>query len=272
MYLKLKSMFSLLVLSLIFEDALAIDPFKTELSTTPNPQTYWLKPDNFRLTDLAASFAKAQLPSKPMSLTAIIDFALRNNPQTRLAWFQAKEAAANVGITKSAYLPTVDVGYAAVETANIFSNNSKNNTSEFTYGPNISFNYLLLDFGNRSNTVLAAQFAQIAANLNQNSAIQQVILQVQQAYYQVLGYLAIIEADQKSLQAATKSLDAANALRANGMATVGDVYQAQSSLAQAKLNLQTAQGNYKTTMGQLATLMGVPADTVIHLKPLVYSP
>ncbi len=241
------------------------DPFHLGQRTTPTPQTYWEKPDNLTVTDTAAPLSATELPKKPLTLTEVTDFALCHNPSTSLAWYQAKAAAAQVGIAMSAYLPQITGGGGVQYTANVF---SSPNSSQTTYGPNFSLSYLLLDFGNRSNTVLADEYAQIAANLNQNNAIQQVILQVQQAYYQVLGQQAVVSADEQSVKQAKTSLDAAEALRANGMATIGDVYQSQGSYAQANLDLQTAQGTYQTAQGQLATAMGLPADTSIPLAPL----
>ncbi len=161
-----------------------LDPFETEGLSTPTPQSYWQKPPDLQVPDVAAPAARDQLPKKPMSLAEIADFALSNNPATRLAWYQAKAAAAGVGIAESAYLPQINAGFGVQYTANVF---TRPESSQTTYGPNLSLNFLLLDFGNRSNTVLASEYAQIAANLNQNNTIQQVILQVQQAYYQVLG-------------------------------------------------------------------------------------
>lgn len=245
------------------------DPFNTESLTTPDPQTYWIKPATLTVNDTAMVQAAVQLPKKPLTLTEITDFALQNNPDTRFAWYQAKAAAANVGVAKSAYLPQLNGGAGVLYTANVF---SSPNSSQTTYGPNFSFSYLLLDFGNRSNTVLAAEYAQIAANLNQNTAIQQVILDVQQAYYQVLGLQAVVGANQQSVQQAKTSLDSAQALRQNGLATIGDVYQAQASYAQATLDLQTSQGNYKTALGQLATAMGLSANTSVRLVALKNPP
>ncbi len=87
---------------------------------------------------------------------------------------------------------------------------------------------------------------------------------MQQAYFQVLGQQALVSANQQSVKQAKASLDSAQALRANGMATIGDVYQAQASYAQANLDLQTSQGNYQTALGQLATAMGLPANANIR--------
>jgi outer membrane protein len=250
-------------------NSLPLDPFHTDAATTPGPQVYWPKPPDLTVVDNAAPRSAAGLPKHALTLTEVTDFALCNNPDTRLAWYQAKEAAASVGIAQSAYLPTVDGGFGVQYTANVF---TSPHSSQTTYGPNFSLNYLLLDFGYRSNTVLSAQYAQIAANLNQNNAIQQVILQVQQAYYQVLGLQSEVAANKQSVKQAKASLAAAEALRANGMATIGDVYQAQASYAQSNLDLQTSWGNYQTALGQLATNMGLPVNTQIDLVPLSRPP
>ncbi|MBS0352148.1 MAG: TolC family protein [Proteobacteria bacterium] len=246
-----------------------VDPFNVEAWSTPNPQTYWPKPIDLVVTDAAAPLAAYKLPHKALTLTEVTDFALQNNPDTRLAWFQAKAAAAQVGVDQSAYLPQLTGGFGAQYTANWFSNP---NDAQTTYGPNFSFSYLLLDFGNRSNTVLADKYAQIAANLNQNNAIQQVILNVQQAYYDVLGQQALVTANQENVKQAKASLEAAQALRANGLKTIGDVYQAAGSYAQAQLDLQTSQGNFQTDLGQLATTMGLPANTPLQIVSLQNPP
>jgi outer membrane protein len=246
-----------------------IDPFNVEALSVPTPQTYWQKPANLIVTDTAAPFAAEVLPHKALTLTQVTDFALQNNPSTRLAWFQAKAAAAQVGVDEGAYLPQLTGGFGVQYTANWFSDP---NNSQTTYGPNFSFSYLLLDFGNRSNTVLADKYAQIAANLNQNNAIQQVILNVQQAYYDVLGQQALVSANEETVKQAKASLEAAQALRANGLKTIGDVYQAEGSYAQAQLDLQTSQGNFQTDLGQLATAMGLPANTPLQIAALQNPP
>lgn len=253
-----------------FTESLAgLDPFHTAPLTAPDPQTNWSLPTPWVVPTTATEVALLQLPRRPLTLTEITDFALRNNPQTRLAWEQAKVAAAQVGITESAYLPKLDAGFAVGYSAMVF---SKPNSSAITYGPNVSLSYLLLDFGNRSNTVLAAKYTLIAANLNQNNEIQQVILKVQEAYYQVLGQQSLVAANDLSLKQAKTSLDSAQALRQNGLATIGDVYQAEASYAQANLNLQTSRGNYQVARGQLATAMGLPADAPIQLVALQHPP
>lgn len=247
----------------------APDPFHTTQLTTAAPQSYWHNPTEFTVNTQFAQNNTAQLPKRPLSLAEITDFALNHNPNTRQLWNQAKLAAANLGVAKSAYLPQLTGGVSDQYGANVFTSNVNSNN---TLGPNVSLSYVLLDFGNRANQVQAARYSVIAANLNQDTGIQQLILQIQQSYYQALGQQALVDANQKNLAEAKTSLAAAQALRKQGMATIGDVYQAQASLAQAQLNLEQALGNDQIAKGQLATSMGLPANTPLSLKPLADTP
>lgn len=239
----------------------AIDPFNTDTLTASNPHTYWQGAPDLYVTHPKPAI---RLPNKPLSLAEVTDFALRNNPATHLAWAQARLAAANLGDAKSAYWPQINAGFAAEYTGALPSSDS----SKKTYGANLSLSYVLLDFGKRSNSVEAAQYNLISANLSQNKAIQEVILQVQQAYYQVLGQQALVDANQKSTREASVSVDATEALRKEGMATIGDVYQANAALAQARLNLEQSQGSSQIALGQLATLMGLSATYKLKLLGL----
>jgi outer membrane protein TolC len=57
-------------------------------------------------------------PHKVYDLPALIDLAERNNPQTRIAWERARQAAAAVGLSESAYYPylvaSAGAGYSRV--------------------------------------------------------------------------------------------------------------------------------------------------------------
>src|SRR5205823_5186435 len=44
-------------------------------------------------------------PRKTYNLAELIDIAQRSNPETRVAWERARQAAAAVGLTESAYYP-----------------------------------------------------------------------------------------------------------------------------------------------------------------------
>src|SRR6266480_4655746 len=52
-------------------------------------------------------------PRKIYGLAELIDVAQRNNPETRVAWERARQAAAAVGLSESAYYPFLVASAAA---------------------------------------------------------------------------------------------------------------------------------------------------------------
>src|ERR1700738_1611028 len=52
-------------------------------------------------------------PGKIYGLAELIDIAERNNPDTRVAWERARQAAAAVGLSESAYYPFLVASAAA---------------------------------------------------------------------------------------------------------------------------------------------------------------
>ncbi|HKO57332.1 MAG TPA: TolC family protein [Thermoanaerobaculia bacterium] len=230
-------------------------------STAPHPGTSdapakpWTPPANVvpppvpvvAKTDLPATYT----PGMAISLAQVIDIALSNNPDTRIAWLQARAAEADLGSAKSEYLPQIDLNASVVH--------SRGNG--LTYGPSLALSYLLFDFGGREAFVEEARQALIAADFLHNQAIQDVIFQTQQAYYGYLDAKALLAAQEATIKERRTSLDAAEARHRAGIATIADVLQARTALSQATLNRDTIEGNLRTIEGLLATTMGLPATT-----------
>src|SRR2546430_3518205 len=60
---------------------------------------------NYKLTEAERRYYPAIDPHKTYNLAELIDIAQRSNPETRVAWERARQAAAAVGLTESAYYP-----------------------------------------------------------------------------------------------------------------------------------------------------------------------
>src|SRR5437016_3235107 len=61
----------------------------------------------YRLTQAEGRYLPAIDPHKTYNLAELIDIAQRSNPETRVAWERARQAAAAVGLTESAYYPYI---------------------------------------------------------------------------------------------------------------------------------------------------------------------
>lgn len=204
--------------------------------------------------------------NQPLTLVQLTDLALRRNPKTRLAWAAIRSSEAGVEIARAGYWPTINATLSAQR--NRVLNFSGLPFATLTrYGASVSLSYLLWDFGTRSGQLDQAKFELAASYLSQDQTLQDVILQVEQAYYQVLGFQAVVEANRLSLKDAETNLAAARDRRTSGVATLGDVYKAEAAYAGAQLTLQQSEGQLAGARGQLATAIGDSPDTPLMLAP-----
>src|SRR5205823_10570543 len=77
------------------------------------------------------------------------------------------------------------------------------------YGPTLNASWLLFDFGTRSGSVAGAREALLAADWTHNAVIQDVVLQVETAYFQYHATKALLAAQQTTLKEAQTNLAAA---------------------------------------------------------------
>jgi len=210
---------------------------------------------------------------KALTLPELTEFALRNNPRTRQAWYAARAAAAGLGVTLGDDLPTVAGGYSVARTRPISGTNPANNVIWLNrWGPQISFNYVIYDFGGGDAKVESAEYRLLAANLTQNRVLQEVIFQVEQAYYLLIGVEALVRVNEQSLKNIETSLDAARRRRESGLATVADVYRTETQVAQAQLTLTRSRGEFEKARGQLSTVVGLPITSSLRVQALSAPP
>jgi outer membrane protein len=231
--------------------------------TSPSPQTPWTPPPG-ATPPPAPPKQPPQIPpdllahAQELTLAQILDVALRNSPITRESWWQARSAAAALGVQIAQYFPELDAQASFVRSQTTTTGGGQE-LRQAAYGPGLTLNYLLLDLGGRRADAESAREALIAADFSHNSTWNDVVLGVERAYYQYLNAKALLEAEQVSLREARTNLDSAVERRQAGVATIADELQARTALAQAQLNVQTLEGQIQSLRGALATSMGLPA-------------
>jgi outer membrane protein len=229
--------------------------------TAPSPQEPWIPPKSPEAPAPPPVEIPPELlqPGVTWTLIDLVDIGLRNNPQTKAAWSSALAASAGVDIALAAFFPDITAGVTGTKTkGSAIGGRFTFDYSSLDFDAGLS--WLLFDFGGRLASVRAARQALAAANLSQNSIIQSVILQIDQAYYQYVSAAALLQADEASLKEAEANLEAANIRHHAGVATIADVLQARTARSQAMLNLVTDRGNVQNAKGALAGSMGLPAD------------
>jgi outer membrane protein len=209
---------------------------------------------------------------QPLSLPELTEFALRNNPQTRQSWLAARAAAAGVGIEKADQLPQISGAYSVNRIQPVSATTGTISPWQTRFGPSISLSYVLFDFGARAYQVESSEYRLLSANLSHNRVLQDVIFLVEQAYYRLLGNDALVRVNSQSLSNAKTALEAAQRRRESGLATVADVYRAETQVAQSQLNLTRSMGELEKSRGQLASVVGLPVNVAISIRPLEQPP
>lgn len=196
----------------------------------------------------------------PLTLSDVVELALCNNPKTRLQWASARQQAAEVGISRSAYLPTFFGPIAA--------GGLKSSTRASQQSITVSVNYLLYDFGGRAATLEAAQHQLAAANAIRDDVLRSTFLTAIRSYYAYMAALASMQAFKVAEVTASTGLAAATARVQAGAATQFEILQAKTALSQARLNLIRAEGDATSAKGELANVMGFYASQSFDLVPL----
>lgn len=228
------------------------DPFGTESILPPAPSLH--------MDGAATDPCQAQPLDHALTLQEVVNLALCNNPQTHLAWANSLAQAAQVGVSKADYLPSVDLNASDYR-----SSGSAPGVDQRTVG--VTFSYLLYDFGSRSANLENSRQLLAAAIATQDSTVQSVFLAAVQSYYQAQATHAALDAAIESERAAKESFAAAEARYNAGSATPADKLQAQTAYSQATLNRITADGNVKNAYGSLANMIGLDANRDVSLAP-----
>jgi outer membrane protein len=248
----------------------AVMALLTGCMSAPRPvdsSTPWTPPEDAKKTDQVWKEMREQKRdfSKPLTLSELTDLALQSNPATRRSWHDARAAAAQVEQARGYFMPTI-VGTAEATRQQISADPEEFDQKFTRYGPGLQVNYLILNVGGgRQAAVEAALQIVYAQDFLFNKSIQDVLLAVETAYYNVISAHANMEALEASVKDAKMSLETAQERKNAGVGTELEVLQARASYDQSLYNLAGAKGQYKIARASLAQAVGVPADSSIEV-------
>jgi len=247
-------------------------PERYSRQVAPTPSSYWRSPDLRDYTKvLKSTEAPLTDPNRRYELPELIDLAQRVNPETRVVWEAARQAALAVGLVESEYFPVLAIsalgGYKSREVPI-----PKTVVSDgfFRYellqaAPNLNLRWLLLDFGRRGSAWDAAKERLLAANLGFNRKHQQVAYAVQTAFYGLTSVRARIAVAQSSLDAARAVQEATGDRLRNGLATRPELALARQQSAQAAFELEDVLAKERDAQVTLAESIGITPTTPIQV-------
>ena len=262
----------------------------------PSPVTPWAPPAlptyegelrHYKLTDAQRRYYPAIDSRKIYNLAELIDIAQRSNPETRVAWERARQAAAAVGLTESAYYPYLvaaaaggyDRAFIPFPTLRVRQQTPPTNgnlpnveivgggtliTESLLARAELNAKWLLLDFGERKATRAAAREQLMMANVGFNGTHQKIVFDVTDRFYQLGNARQKVMVTQSALDAAKTVEQAAQARFDNGLATKPELLQAQQQSAQSNFDVQASLGTESDA--RVALIESIGLLPIVSLK------
>jgi len=232
----------------------------------------------FLLLVLACSFANAQAPATParvqaapqtsssatpLTLAQAEAIALKNNPQITVGKLRALVAQQHVRESRSVFLPNASLNLTAVD-----SNPGSRLAAGFLNNPILfpraaegaSVNQLVTDFGRSSNLLSSSEFAAKAEDQNAAATRADILLAVDQAFYNSLDTQALVRVAEETVQARQTLVDKVQALTTAKLKSELDLSFAKVELARAKLLLLEARNNFQASLAGLSAVLGYPDE------------
>ncbi|MGC2170747.1 MAG: TolC family protein [Candidatus Sulfotelmatobacter sp.] len=221
------------------------------------------------------SAASSTLPSAPMpqqatpqnnpgtpTLLSLKDaqaLALKNNPQISVARLTAlasrqvtRQVRSNLWPTAAVDLTGVDADPGSRITAGLLNNPSVYQRA----AAGAAVTQLLTDFGRTTNLISSANLAAKAENQNALATREQILLAVDQAFYNALQTQAVLTVARQTVADRQTVANQVGALYKNKLKSELDFSFANVNLAQAKLLLLDARNNQDAALASLSSVLG----------------
>ena len=221
------------------------------------------------LVGACGAAAAQQMPGSPATTSAPDEkrltiqeaeaLALRNNPRITVGKLRALEAREFVREARSAILPEAHLSVTAVDAnpgSRIAAGSLTNPVLYSRAATGATVSQLITDFGRTGNLVSSSQFQAKAEDQNANATQQDVILAVDEAFYNALETQALLKVAQDTVSARQTLVDQVQALTDVKLRSDLDLSFSKVDLARAKLLLLESSNNYQASLSTLSAILG----------------
>jgi outer membrane protein len=194
--------------------------------------------------------------------------ALKNNPQISVGKLRALMAGQYVREQRSALLPTAYLsltGVTASDGARISAGALNNPIIYPRAATGATVSQLITDFGRTTNLVSSAESSAKAEEETSAATTAQIVLAVDQAFYNALESKALLQVAQQTIDARQLIVNKINALTQAKLKSDLDLSFANVDLSRAKLLKLEAKNNYATALATLSAILGYPDQQQFEL-------
>jgi outer membrane protein len=218
----------------------------------------------------------AQTPQL-LSLHDAEQIAVQNHPLVQAAQDIAEAAKQQVREVRSNYYPTAFGSLTGVEAetnSRITAGGLNNPIILDRYANGVTVSQLVTDFGRTHELSKSSGLHAQAQEQNVATSRAEVLVQVDEAYFDALKAQAVLQVAQQTVQERQVVADQISALASNQLKSDLDVTFAQVDLSQGQLLLIQAQNNLQASFADLSAALGYPDQRTFTLveEPLPGAP
>jgi outer membrane protein len=198
-------------------------------------------------------------PPSTLTLKDAENIARRNNPQISVARLLALASQQVTRETRSSLWPTANLDITGVESqenSRISAGGLNNPIIYERAAGGVTVSQLVTDFGRTNNLIASANMSARAEAQNAIATQEQILLEVNQAFFNALQTHAVLRVAEETVSARALVADQIGALAKNKLKSDLDLSFANVNLAQAKLLLLDAQNNDKAALANLSAVLG----------------
>ena len=207
----------------------------------------------------ASSQTNAQTNQRLLTIQEAEAIALRNNPQITVGNLRALESREFVREARSALMPEAHLSVTGVD-----SNPGSRIAAGYLNNPVLfpraaagaTVNQLITDFGRTTNLLSSTEFQAKAEDQNALATQQDIILAVDQAFYNSLETQALLKVAEDTVKTRETLVDQVQALADAKLRSELDLSFTKVDLARAKLLLLGANNNYEASLSTLSAILG----------------
>jgi outer membrane protein len=208
----------------------------------------------------------SQLP-QPLTLKDAIRIALQKHPSVAIAKNQLEQAKARRVQAEARYFPTLSpsVSYVNQQTRTALPGFGTRIGKIDETRSDIALRQTVFDSGQREISAAQARRSVEASEQAYREAVQQKVLSVTTAYYELLRRIALLRVAEASVQRAQQTVDVVRAQVEVGVAAQKDVLQAEAELANAQVSLIQARNQVRLAEASLRNELGIGQEVPVQV-------
>jgi outer membrane protein len=207
----------------------------------------------------AANALAAHANGPVLTLKEAEDLALKRNPQISVGRLQALISLQNVRETRSALMPNAYLSVTAADAhaGSRITAGALNNPIIFPRAASgVTVSQLITDFGRTNNLLASSEYQAKAADMLAQATAGQIVLAVDQAFFNALETKALVTVAQETVNARQTFVDKIQALTGAKLKSDIDLSFASVDLARGRLLLLEAVNNYEAALNALSAILG----------------